>query len=1130
VDIEAWLRGLGLEHYAQAFRDNAIDGEILPKLTADDLKDIGVTIVGHRRRMLEAIATLRAAAEPTPSPAAETRPAPTPDPRPASPLQAERRQLTVMFIDLVGSTVLSTRLDPEEMGEVLRAYQDAVAGEVLRWEGHVAKFMGDGVLAYFGWPKAHEDDAERAVRAGLAITEAVAGLPARGGETLAARVGIATGLVVVGDLVGQGAAREEAVVGETPNRAARLQQLARPGTVVVGEPTRRLVGGLFELEELPAPALKGFAGPQRAYLVLGEGLAESRFEALHGLGLTPLVGREHELALLLERWDRAKDGEGQVVLLGGEPGIGKSRLLRALRERLADEPCLPLSHYCSPFHQASALHPVIDLLERAAGFARDDTPAGKLDKLEALLARGTADLAGAAPLVAALLSVPTADRYPPLDLTPRRQKERTLEVLVDQVAGLARREPVLALYEDVHWADPTTLEALDLVIDRARTLRALVVVTFRPEFAPRWTGDAHVNLLTLSRLGRRQGAAMVEQVTGGKALPPEVLEQIVEHTDGVPLFVEELTKAVLELGLLEEGAGGYTLAGPLPPLAIPSTLRDSLMARLDRRAPVREVAQVGAVIGREFSHELLAAVAGLPEAELDHATEQLVTTGLVFRRGGPAQAVYLFKHALVQDAAYGSLLISRRQQLHARIAQVLEERFPETAETEPELLAHHFGQAGLAEEAVDYHERAGRRALARSALAEALAQFGAALARLQDLPRAEGRLRRELALRLALGSGHVAAHGFAAPATGEAYRRAIELCEELGDARELFPVLYGLGLYYLYAAELSEARAVAERLLSLAETDDDRGLSFFAHRAAGVSALPAGDFAGARSHLERALELYDPGEHRSPAFVYAFDPRVVCLDYLARTLLPLGFPRRALAANEEAIGEARRLSHQNSLALPLFFGGVLRQVLGDRAGVEALSGELARIAADAGFRLWQAGASILRGWTLAEAGERAAGGLEIRRGIDEWRATGAEYMVPYFLALSSRVELGAGRPEAALKLLEEARARVERTGERWFSAEILRLEGEANLALGRDRLARAKACFARALETAAGQGARLWELRAALSLARVEADDAGLRGRLGRLCATFGDGSGPLPELEAARALAPAAGLVTQAS
>jgi predicted ATPase len=444
------------------------------------------------------------------------------------------------------------------------------------------------------------------------------------------------------------------------------------------------------------------------------------------------------------------------------------------------------------------------------------------------------------------------------------------------------------------------------------------------------------------------------------------------------------------------------------------------------------------------------------------------------------------------------------------------------------LLAHHFGQAGLAEKAIDYHERAGRRALARSALAEALTQFGGALERLRDLPPSEASLRRELAIQLALGSGHIAAHGFAAPATGEAYRRAAELCEALGDTRELFPVLYGLCLYHLYAAELAEAGAVAGRLLRLAEASDDRGLSFFAHRAAGVSALPAGDFAGARSHLERALELYDPGEHRSPAFVYAFDPRVVCLDYLARALLPLGCARQALAASEEAIAEARRLAHQNSLALPLFFGAVLRQIMGDRAGVEALSGELARIAAGAGFRFWQAGASVLRGWTVAEAGEWAAGGLEIRRGIDEWRATGAEYMVPYFLTLLARVELGTGHSGAALKLLDEARVRVEQTGECWFAAELLRLEGEMNLALGRDRLARAKTCFARALETAAGQGARLWELRAALSLARVEVGDAGLRRRLDRLRATVADGSGPLPELEAARALAPDAGVVAE--
>ena len=1115
MDIAGWLRGLGLEQYEEAFRDNAIDSKILPKLTAEDLKDIGVTVVGHRRKMLEAIAVLDAGDERALPSATESTIAPAPirqSPPPS--IQAERRQLTVMFVDLVGSTALAHRLDPEEMGKVLRAYQEAVERVVTRFEGHVAKFMGDGVLAYFGWPKAHEDEAERAVRAGLAIAMAVAELASPAGAALVARVGIATGLVVVGDLVGKGAAQEESVVGDTPNLAARLQQVAKPGSVVISEPTRRLIGGLFEVQEVAAHALKGFPEAPRAYCVIGEGKAEDRFEALHGAGLAPLVGRAQELALLLERWERANDGEGQVVLLTGEPGIGKSRLLRALRENLASEPYLPLSQYCSPFHQTSALHPVIDLFERAAQFARDDAPPQKLDKLEALLARGTSDVKEAAPLIAALLSIPTDGRYPQLSMSPQRQKERTLEVLLDQLAGLSRREPILALYEDVHWADPTTLELLDGVIDRVRTLSVLVLVTFRPEFTPRWMGHApHVTLLSLSRLGRRQGATMVEHLTGGKALPTEVLEQIVERTDGVPLFVEELTKAVLELGLLREEAGGYTLAGPLPLLAIPSTLQDSLMARLDRLAPVREIAQIGSVIGREFSYELLSAVTQLPDTELQGTMDQLVLTGLVFRRGAPTQVSYIFKHALVQDAAYNSLLISRRQQLHARIAQVLEERFPEIAAAEPVVLAHHFGQAGLVAKAVEYHEQAGRRAIAQSAVSEALAQFGIALDLLQGLPRSEERLRRELGIQLALGSGHVAVDGFAARATGDAYRRASDLCEQLGETREIFPVLYGLCLYHLYGAQLRDAKSVAGRLLKLAETTSDRGLLFFAHRAAGVSALPAGDFSQARFHLEQALAIYDPREHRSPAFVYAFDPRVVCLDYLARTLLPLGFPEQALAANGAAVCEARLVSHRNSLALPLFFGGVVHQILGDREGVEARCGELAQIAADAGFHFWQAGSTVLCGWVLAEAGDPEAGRREIQRGMGEWRATGAEYMMPYFLALLAQVELKAKRPEPALPMLEEARIRVERTGERWYEAEIHRLEGEMLLAL--DRLTDAKASIARALATAARQQARFWELRAALSLARLN-HNPDARDRVGRLRAGFSEGF-ELPDLKAAR-------------
>jgi class 3 adenylate cyclase/predicted ATPase len=1096
LDIVSWLRALRLERYEPEFRENDINEEVLPTLTAEDLKDIGITIVGHRRKILDAIAGLRSPDGQAPASISETSAAPQ------APHRAERRQLTVMFIDLVGSTMLARRLDPEVMGQVLRAYHDTVAGVVARFGGHVAKFMGDGVLAYFGWPRAHEDAAERAVWAGLSVTKAVAELASPGGA-LIARVGIATGLVVVGDLVGEGVAREESVVGETPNLAARLQEVAPPGVVVISEATRRLVGGLFEVEETAPYALKGFADPLRAYRVVGVGRTEDRFEALHGGAVAPLVGRSQELALLFERWERAKDGEGQVVLLSGEAGIGKSRLLCALRESLAQEQFMPLSHYCSPFRQNTALHPVVDLLERAAEFARDDAPTRRLEKLEVLLAQGTANVRDATPLVAALLAIPFEGRYPPLGLTPQRQKELTLEVLVDQLTGLTRREPVLAVYEDVQWADPTMLELLDLVVDRVRVLRTFVLMTSRPEFAPRWVGHAHVTLLSLNRLGRRQSAAMVEHLTGGKPLPPEIFEQIVDHTDGVPLFVEELTKAVLELGFLREDARGYELVGPLSPFAIPSTLQDSLMARLDRLAPIKEVAQIGSVIGREFSHELLAAVTELAEPQLDDAMKQLIATGLVFRRGASPPPTYIFKHALVQDAAYNSLLISRRQQLHARIGQVLEERFPETVAAEPERLAHHFGQAGIVGKAGEYHEKAGRRALAQSVMAEALSRFDIALKGLESLPRSKERLRRELGIQLALGSGHVAASGFAAPATGTAYRRAAELCEELGDIRELFPVLYGLCLYHLYAADLRAAKSVAERLLQLARTTEDRGLSFFAHRAAGVSALPAGDFLQARFHLEQALALYNPAEHRSPAFVYAFDPRVVCLDYLARTLLPLGFAEQALQANEEAVREARRISHRNTLALPLFFGGILRQILGDREGTQAHCAELAEIAADAGFRFWLAGATILRGWSCGDAGDTEAGRLEIRRGIDEWRTAGAEYMVPYFLALLAQIEGKAGHPESALPLLEEADKAVERTGERWFAAEIRRLKGEMLIMSG--RLEDGRTFLERAVELAAKQQAPLWELRAASSVAKVSEDRSACE-RVERLQAAFTTG------------------------
>ena len=743
-----------------AFLDAEITPEALPELTDADLRELGLPL-GPRKVLLKAIQAL---AGPPPPPVGIKEEA-APWRAPTAPSQAERRQLTVMFVDLVGSTALSTRLDPEEMREVIQAYQTTVAAEITRLDGHVAKFMGDGVLAYFGWPMAHEDEPERAVRAGLAATAAVARLTAPGGEPLAARVGIATGLVVVGDLIGEGAAQEEAVVGDTPNLAARLQALAEPGTVVVAEGTRRLLGGLFALRDLGASALKGFAAPVRAFAVAGEAAAEGRFEARHAAGgLTPLVGREQELALLLDRWERAKEGEGQVVLLSGEAGIGKSRLVRALRERLGGEPHTPLAQFCSPHHANTALHPMAGLLERAAGLRRDDPPERQLDKLEAMLALAVGDAPARPPRCSPIC---WASR-PPAATRPwrsARSSGRSGPSGRSSTSSPGSRPARRSWRSTRTCTGPTRARSSCWAgwWSGSQRLPVLALVTFRPGFAPPWAGHGHVAALSLSRLGRRQGEAMIGRVTGGKTLPAEVMDQILARTDGVPLFVEELTKAVLESGLLAERGDRYELEGPLPPLAIPSTLQDSLMARLDRLAPVKEVAQIAACIGREFCHELIAAVAALPAPELDRALAELTAAELVFPRGTPPDATYSFKHALVQDAAYQSLLRSRRQQLHARIGAVLEKQFPEVVEAQPEVLARHCAEAGLVGKAIAYAHRAARQAIERSAMVEAIAHLHQGLGLLDGLPDGVARHRQELELQTTLGVPLIAIRGIGRP-------------------------------------------------------------------------------------------------------------------------------------------------------------------------------------------------------------------------------------------------------------------------------------------------------------------------------------------------------------------------------
>ena len=682
--VSEWLEKLGLGHYAQRFAENDVSFVILPDLTDQDLEKIGIASLGHRRLLLRAIAELTRGEEEAPKPAIERAGSE------ASRGTAERRQVTVMFSDLVGSTALSARMDPEDLREVISAYQKCVAETVQRFGGFVAKYMGDGVLVYFGYPQAHEDDAERAVRAGLELIQKVGGLKVR--APLQTRVGIATGLVVVGDLIGTGEAQERGIVGETPNLAARLQGIAEPNTVVIAEGTRKLLGNLFDLQDLGVQELKGIAEPVKAWMALRPSAVESRFEALHASGLTELVGREEELEILLRRWSKTKSGEGQVVLLSGEAGIGKSRLTAVLLERLASEPHTRLRYFCSPQHTDSALYPVISQVERAAAFTHGDTAQAKLDKLDAVLAQTSTSTEDAA-LFAEMLSLPNDGRYPKLNLTPEQRRQRTLEALVSQVEVLARENPVLMIVEDAHWIDPTSLEVFGRTVDRIHGFRVLLVVTFRPEFDAPWVGRSYVTALTLNRLGERDISAMIDRVIGNKALPANIRQDIIERTDGIPLFVEEMTKAVLEAG--SEGAAKRAAATvPSPALAVPASLQASLMARLDRLASAKEVAQIGAAIGRKFSHALLSAVVSKPEPELASALDRLIATGLLFRQGVPPYASYLFKHMLVQDAAYGTLLREPRRALHARIAETLESQFTEIAENQPELLARHYTEAG----------------------------------------------------------------------------------------------------------------------------------------------------------------------------------------------------------------------------------------------------------------------------------------------------------------------------------------------------------------------------------------------------------------------------------------------------
>jgi class 3 adenylate cyclase/tetratricopeptide (TPR) repeat protein len=1072
-----WLKELGMSEYAERFAENDIDTSVLGELTDQDLKDLGVSL-GHRRKMLRAIRELGGTS--VQAPVAPVGAEPTPRD------EAERRQLTVMFCDLVGSTALSARLDPEDLRGIIGAYHRCCTEWIERNGGFVAKYMGDGVLAYFGYPQAHEHDAERAVRAGLGLVEAVPKLATSADSPLQVRVGIATGLVVVGDLIGAGAAQEQAVVGETPNLAARLQALAEPGAVLISASARQLTGGLFEYRDLGTVGLKGFAEAVPAWQVLGASAAESRFEALRAT-TTPLVGRDEEIDLLLRRWAQAKRGQGQVVLIGGEPGIGKSRVAQTILERTGREAHTRLRLFCSPHHENSPLYPTISQLERIVRFQREDTAEQRLDKLEAVLALATSDLSQVGALIADLLSIPTGDRYPVVNLTPQKRKERTLAALVGQVEGLAAHQPVLIVFEDIHWIDPTSRELLDLIVDRVTTLPVLLIITFRPEFMPAWVGRPQVTLVSLPRLQNRMSTEMIAHVAGDKVLPKEIADQILARTDGVPLFMEELTKAVVESSMLTEAGNRYMRAGSSPPLVIPTTLHASLLARLDRLGPAREVAQIGAALGRQFSHELISAAARLPQQRIDDALVQIVAAELIFRRGTPPNAEYIFKHALVQDTAYSTLLRSRRHEIHARIANTLETQFPHIVHGQPELLARHCAEAGMGDKAVAYILKAGQQAIARCAMIEAVIQLRRGLDLLSSVPDDVARREHELNFQITMGQALLATKGYSAPESGDAFARARHLCEQLDCPPQLGSVLRGQFVFRLVRGELEQAERHADEIRQLGEIRDDVMWKCFGYMFSGNICCWLAKFGDGLAYYENALSLWNPVYGASAATPE--DPYIGSLCHISRALLCLGYVDQARSRTNEALDKGRRISPYNLVFTQIHAWCGINWATADEKSVQTLLrsvDELLAISNEQGFSVWAVFGNIVRGWCLGALGQPADGIPLLARGISMIRTTGVNLLMPFLLTTLAQTYQSAGQPQEGLNRIAEAIKIAEATQERWAEAEIHRVQG--TLLLSVHEHAAGEESYWRALTVARRQGAKFWELRAALDLARLWRD------------------------------------------
>ncbi len=1001
-----------------------------------------------------------------------------------APIDGERRQLTVMFSDLADYTALSGRLDPEDLRDAVRRYHAACAEAIERFGGYVGKWLGDGVLAYFGYPASHEDDAQRAIRAGLEIV-AWAREQTDAGDQPTVRVGLHTGLTVIGEM-GSGERVEHAdVVGETPNIAARVQGLAEPNSVLISSATHRLVEDYFRCEALGPQEIKGIARSVPVFRVIGETGVASRLDAAPDSALTPLVGREQEMAQLLDRWQKAAEGQGQVVVLSGEPGIGKSRLVRTLDERLPDGH-LRIELRCSQFHQNSALFPLIErfrwMLDRGNAAVQGSSDDSLTERLAAMLDEAGMETTASLPLLAALLDLPLPEGCAPLDLTAEQQKQKTYEAALAWLDAEARRRPVLLVCEDLHWMDPSTLELVGMLVEREDPGEMLVLLTCRPEFTPPWPLRSHLAMLQLTRLGRDEAHEVITRVAGGRQLPAELAAQIVARTDGVPLFVEELTKMVLESGLLREEGGQFVLNGPLPALAIPETLQDSLMARLDRLASAKEVAQLGATIAREFGEGLIAAVSPLSPDALTTALDALVESELVYRRGFGTGARYVFKHSLVQDAAYNSLLKSTRARYHQSIAEALVSRFPDVAASQPEIVAHHYTEAGLPEQAVGYWLVAGERALARSAHQEAIAQLKQCLQVTAALAREEQRDRSELAVQIALGAAFRIAEGYSSTQSAAAYARARELCYKLGATSQLVPVLWGMWSDQLMSGDLQTAQELATECLRIAERESDPGLIVQACRAAGSTDFWFGKFQGCQEYMERGASLYDVERDEAKLASFQMDGLAGCLMYQAWAAWFLGYPEQGRELARRAVEHARALKHDNTLAPGLCVASVIHLLRGELPLAQADGEEALRLSIEQGFSQWAPWGEVVAGAAIAGQGESELGLERLDEGLAAWSRHGWKLIMTWFLGWRAEVLLSAGRKTEAAATMAEALGTVDETGHRCYEAELHRLHGEA--LLGLDDVA-AERDFVSALETARAQKAKSLELRASTSLARL---------------------------------------------